>query len=342
MGKPYRLRNLISLFVLIVMLSSGFLSIVCFSFLRAFRLLPSAFFATIWMPVIVMIVANLIAAVAQLFLVPQIIKPIEKLIEATGKVAKGDFSVRISSENLGGEMKELVDSFNAMTEELGGIEIFRSDFIRDFSHEFKTPIVSMKGFAKQLKNPDLSEEERRQYCDIILSESERLSGMSENILLLSKFENQQIITGRKDYRLDEQIRDCILLLQREWEQKKLEFDLELEPVMIRHNAEMLHHVWTNLIANAIHFTPENGKIGISVHQNKDSILVAIRDTGIGMTEEQVRHAFDKCYQADPSHSGKGNGLGLCIVKRICTLSGGSVSIQSSPGEGSVFTVLLPK
>ena len=342
MGKPYRFRNLINLFVLLIMICSGILTVVSFSILRGFRLLPTAFFATVWMPIVVLLVANIVAGIANYFLVPKVIRPIESLIEATTKVAGGDFSVEISEDIGEGEISELVRSFNAMTRELRSIEIFRNDFIRDFSHEFKTPIVSMKGFAAQLKKKDLTEEEKNMYCDIIISESERLSNMSSNILLLSKLETQEIIGEKAKYSLDEQLRDCVLLFEREWEKKKIEWDLDLPSLAICHNADMLHHVWSNLFSNAIKFTPENGQIKVSAVQNDENVMVTVRDNGIGMTEEEMKHIFDRCYQADSSHTSAGNGLGLCIAKRICTLSGGSISVRSTLKKGSVFTVILPK
>ncbi len=342
MAKPYRFRNLISLFVVVVMVSSSLLTILCLIILRGLRLLPTVFLAHVWMPIILLLVVNIISGVVHFLMMPHVIRPVEEVVGATKKVAKGDFTVRVSSENLTGEMKELVDSFNAMTEELGGTEIFRSDFIRDFSHEFKTPLVSMKGFAGQLKNPDLTDRERQQYCDIIISESERLSKMSSNILLLSRFENQQILSDKKEYRLDEQLRDAILLFEKEWEKKNLELECSLEDITVESNPDVLLHLWTNLLSNAVKFTPEGGKISVKALENMDCIVVTVRDTGIGMTEEQMKHAFDKCYQADPSHTGSGNGLGLCIAKRICTLAGGSISVRSKIGQGSVFTVVLPR
>lgn len=342
MGKPYRFRNLINLFVLLIMICSGLLTVVSFSILRGLRLLPTAFFATVWMPIVVILVANIVAGIANYFLVPKVIRPIEALIEATTKVAAGDFSVQIPEDSGEGEISELVNSFNAMTRELRSIEIFRNDFIRDFSHEFKTPIVSIKGFAGQLKNPSLSEEEKNMYCDIIISESERLSNMSTNILLLSKLETQEIITEKGLYSLDEQLRDCVLLFEREWEKKEIEWDLDLPSIKLCHNADMLHHVWSNLFSNAIKFTPQGGKIQVAAAENEESVTVTVRDNGIGMTEEEMKHIFDRCYQADSSHTSAGNGLGLCIAKRICILSGGSISVRSTRGKGSVFTVILPK
>ena len=342
MGRPYRFRNLITLFVVVTMLLSSFFTVFVFSLLRAARVLPNSFFVTVWMPVIIVLAVNVVAGITQWFFVPSILRPIEALIRATDQVAKGDFDVRVDSENLVGEVKELVDSFNVMAKELGSTEIFRSDFIRDFSHEFKTPIVSMKGFAGQLKNPKLSEKERQEYCDIIISESDRLAKMSGEILLLSKLESQGIVTDKEPYRLDEQIRHSLLVFEKEWEKKNLELDLDLKSIIVCQNADLLQHVWTNLISNAIKFTPENGRIGIHASENEECVIVTVRDNGIGMTEEEMRHIFDKCYQADPSHSADGNGLGLCITRRVCTICGASISVRSTLGKGSVFTVILPK
>ncbi|MBR5294991.1 MAG: HAMP domain-containing histidine kinase, partial [Clostridia bacterium] len=311
MGKPYRFRTLIHLFIVLVMVCSGLLSVVTFSLLRGFRILPPAFFATIWMPIVIILVANVVAGIANIFLVPRVIHPIEILSDAMGRVAAGDFNVKIESENYDGEIEKLMESFNAMTKELGSTEIFRSDFIRDFSHEFKTPIVSMNGFAKQLKKKDLTDEERENYCDIIISESDRLTNMASNILLLSKVENQEIISDRKPYRLDEQLRDCVLLYEKEWEKKEILWDLELSEITLVHNADMLYHVWSNLISNAIKFSPQKGKISISATENGENIVVVVRDEGIGMSGEEMKHIFEKCYQADSSHKEKGNGLGLC-------------------------------
>ena len=342
MAKPYRFRNLLALFVFVVLILSGILSATGYMILRGLKLLPPAIFSTVWMPLVLLMVSHLVAAVVNYFFVPKVLKPIESLMKATKQVAKGDFAVRVPSENLVGELKELTDSFNAMTEELGNTEIFRSDFIRDFSHEFKTPIVSLSGFAKQLKNPELSREEFLQYCDIIISESDRLSKMSSNILLLSKFENQQIVSDKRKFSLDEQLRDCMLLLEKEWTDKELELELDLDSVFVEQNEEMLRQIWINLFSNAVKFTPRGGWIRVSLTDREDTIAVAVQDNGIGMTENEKKHIFDKCYQADPSHSGSGNGLGLCIVKRVCTLCGGSISVSSRPGEGSCFTVTLPK
>ena len=263
------------------------------------------------------------------------------MIAATKRVAKGDFSVQLPMEDGRGEMGDLVRSFNRMTRELGGIEMFRSDFINSFSHEFKTPIVSIRGFARQLQRDDITDEERREYATIIADESTRLANLATNILLLSKLENQQIVTEKTAFRLDEQLRSCILLLEKQWEQKHLELVIDLEEVTCYGNAEMLSQAWVNLINNAIKFTPEGGTIGISLVAVDDTATVQVSDTGIGMDRETQQHIFEKFYQGDKSHHGEGNGLGLAMVKRIIALSRGKITVDSVKGKGTTFTVQLP-
>jgi signal transduction histidine kinase len=270
-----------------------------------------------------------------------LLRPLRELIEATKTVAKGDFSVRLEPGNQIGEIAELIESFNLMTEDLSGIEMFRSDFINTFSHEFKTPIVSIRGFAKQLRNENLTDEERREYTDIIILESERLTKLSANILLLSKLENQTILSDQKIFSLDEQLRNDILLLEKQWTNKDLEIEPELDEVEYYGNADVLSQLWVNLLSNAIKFTPKGGKIVVRLTQDSEYVKIMIRDNGMGMSPETLQHIFEKFYQGDRSHSVEGNGLGLALVKRIVELCNGNISIESEEGNGTTVYVALP-
>ena len=273
------------------------------------------------------------------------------MIRATKIIAKGDFKVQVPNTTNIIAIRELIESFNRMADELSGIEIFRNDFINNFSHEFKTPIVSIKGFAKQLRKNNLSEEKRLEYTDIIIKECERLSAMSSKVLLLTKLENQQIITDKKDYSLDEQIRNCILLLEKQWNKKNIALNVELAPAVFYGNEEMLSHVWLNLIDNAVKYSSENGEISVSCRESRKTNAsgsienmteVKITDTGIGMDEKTLKHIFEKFYQGDSAHSDSGNGLGLPLVKRIVELCGGRISVQSEKDKGTSFYIYLPK
>lgn len=268
------------------------------------------------------------------------LKPILNLTEATQEVAKGNFDVRVNI-NSRDEIGILTKNFNRMTKKLKNIEYLRKDFITNVSHEFKTPIASIQGFAKLLNSSNVSEEEKQEYTEIIIEETMRLSRLSSNILNLSGLENQEEIEQTILFSLDEQIRRGILLLEHEWSSKNINLDIDLEEVKFQGDEEMLYQVWINLIQNAIKFSYDNGSIYIKLYQTGSIVKVKIKDTGIGMDEKTQKRIFEKFYQGDKSHSSEGNGLGLSIVKRILDLCNGSICVKSKPGEGSTFIVELP-
>ena len=342
MNRVKSLKHTMVILVFFIMISAGLLTGFCIFLLYAVGFFPIRVFAPIFTPLIALFVCNVIGTFISAVASEIILKPLNQLIKATEAVATGDFSVRVEESGGDSEIGDLLRNFNHMTEELAGIEMFRNDFINNFSHEFKTPIVSIRGFAKQLQNENLSIEKRREYTDIIVDESERLANMSSNILLLSKFENQQLITNQAEYDLDEQIRKCIILLEKQWSRKSIEIDLDLAPVKIYNNAEMLSHLWINLIENAVKYSPDHGKITISCGENGEDILFSISNTGDGMDDSTIKRIFDKFYQGDKSHSSQGSGIGLSIVKRIVELCKGEIAVESKIGRGTAFTVKLPR
>ena len=275
------------------------------------------------------------------FLGSILLRPIRKYIAAMQKVARGDFSVRLKPFPGDDETLGLVASFNKMVRELGNIELLRNDFINNFSHEFKTPITSIRGYAILLQDPLLSEEEKQSYLEIIIRESHRLSQMSSNILYLNRIEKQGIANDYKIFNIGEQLRRCVSLLYERMEEKALVLDIDVEDVNFRGNEDILDHAWINLLDNAIKFTPPGGKIRVHLVEENRIVTVKIKDQGIGMSHEVQTHIFDKFYQSESSHAAEGYGLGLPIVKEAVHLHGGTVSVRSAPGEGSEFTVTLP-
>jgi signal transduction histidine kinase len=269
------------------------------------------------------------------------VKQIHSMIHATQQVAEGNFSVRVDGTGVN-ELEELAHSFNKMTAELSSIETLRSDFINNFSHEFKTPIVSIRGFAKLLKGNDLTDAEKQEYLDIIVTESERLSELSTNVLNLSKYESIEIITEKAPFRLDEQIRRAILLTEPKWQAKNLDIRIEMDEIVWTGNENLTQQIWINLLDNAIKFSKQDGVIEVHLADLSDSISFSVQDDGLGMDEETRRNIFDKFYQGDRSHQQSGNGLGLPMVKRIVELHDGTIQVDSSPDAGSVFSVILPK
>ena len=324
-------------FLIGIIITSGLLTAAAYALLLVVGLLVNPYARVLTIPVLmVFFIFALAAGMGRGKL-----KPINDLVQAMRHVSQGDFSVRVDCEDVDGDMGRLVRSFNDMASELGGLELFRKDFINNFSHEFKTPIVSIRGFAKQLEREDLTEQQRREYLDIIVSESDRLANMSGNVLLLSKLENQTIVTDKTRYQLDEQLRKCILLLEKQWTQKDLELDIDLDELEYYGNEEMMRHVWVNLLGNAIKFSPRGGVLGVTLAREEGQAVVSVRDAGPGMDEATRRRVFEKFYQGDTAHAAEGNGLGLSLVKRIVDLCQGTVEVESEPDRGSTFTVRLP-
>lgn len=288
-----------------------------------------------------LIVSCIVGTVVSALFSEGALKPVKNVIDAMKRVEKGDFSVRVDESEAYGEIGELLRSFNKMAGELSGIEMFRENFINSFSHEFKTPIVSIQGFACQLKKDSISKEKKDEYIDIIISESKRLTKLSSNILLLNKLENQQIITDKTEISLAEQIRSCILLLEKQWSSKNISFDIDMEEIRYETNAEMLSQAWVNIIGNAIKFSPEGSTVKVTLKQEKEGIRAEFFDRGIGMKEETLSHIFERFYQGDRAHAAEGNGLGLPLVKRIIELCDGKIRVESQYGKGTRFIVLLP-
>lgn len=265
--------------------------------------------------------------------------PIKKLRKAMDKVAEGDFTVRLEDKSSSKEIMEIYSGFNLMTEELSATEILQTDFVSNVSHEFKTPINAIEGYATLTQDAE-DIQSCHEYAEKILANTKRLSTLVGSILLLSKLENQQIPAKKTTYRLDEQIRQSIVGLESAWEKKNIGFDVELDRIDYLGNEAMMRHVWDNLISNAIKFGPEGSTIRISLTKKLRRIIFTVEDSGPGLTEDAQKHIFDKFYQADSSHKQEGNGLGLALVKRILTIEKGEITAENIPLGGCRFTVQL--
>jgi len=273
-----------------------------------------------------------------------IMKPINTFIIAMNSLAGGNFKTRVYlGKNLSKltVVNDLSESFNKMAFELEGTEMLRADFINNFSHEFKTPIVSISGFASLLRKGNLSDQERDEYLGIIETESKRLSEMATNVLNMTKIENQSILTDIQPFNISEQLRSCVLLLESKWADKNIDINMDMDEHMISGNEEMLKQVWTNLIDNAVKFTPCGGTISIRIKELAATYDILISNTGSYIQPGKIDKIFNKFYQGDESHSAQGNGIGLAIVRSVVQLHGGNVRAESKD-DFTTFTVTLPK
>ena len=289
----------------------------------------------------VLLISILSGAAIAVWLSKIFVSPMMKLGDAMRKVAGGDFTVRLDCTSKIRDVREVYGSFNTMVKELGNTETLQTDFVSNVSHEFKTPINAIEGYASLLQDSQLTDEQKNAYIDKIIFNTRRLSDLVGNILLLSKVNNQTISLKASTFRLDEQVRQSILALESEWEKKEIEFDIDLDEIEYTGYENLLSHVWLNLIDNAVKFSPQNGQIRIRLKQLAGSVTFSIWDNGLSIPEADIGRIFNKFYQGDNSHASEGNGLGLALVRKIVAAAHGTINVTSSEDAGTEFVVALP-
>ena len=269
-------------------------------------------------------------------------KRTDRLSEVLQKVSDGEYSVRLETKKLNDSLSNhIVGMFNDMLLSLESTETLNIDFANAFSHEMKTPAGTINGFAKVLKSNGLTEEEKNEYLDIIIEESERLNALSGNILMLTRLEKQTELTDVTSYNITEQLRQTVAVTYHKWDAKGIDIDFSGEEIDISANRELMAQVWINLLDNAIKFSPENESIYINVIKNADCVSVSIKNYGCTLSQEELSRIFDKFYQGAGDKKALGNGIGLTMVKKIIELHGGSITAKTTDSSAIEFTAILP-
>ena len=271
-------------------------------------------------------------------------RPVKRIAAAAEQMMQGDFSVRVPALNglfSDDGFGEIAACINKMASELSSVETLRTDFIANVSHEMKTPLAVMQNYGTLLQAPDLPEDKRMEYARVITDASCRLADMMTNILKLNRLENQTIYPNAVTYDLGEQLCECFLQFEREWEMRGIEIDIDIaEDVLVTADAELLSLVWNNLFSNAFKFTESGGTVSLALTADEQHAIVRVTDTGCGMSPEVGAHIFEKFYQGDTSHATAGNGLGLALVKRVVDIMQGEIGVESAVGVGTTFTVKI--
>lgn len=287
-------------------------------------------------------ISLLLGTLAFIHISQSLLKPVEELRKSMRQVAQGDLSVQVIEQQRTTELKDLNTDFNRMISELNSIEALRNDFVTNVSHEFKTPVATIQGYVQLLQKGNLPAKQQAEYYERILDGTRQLTTLTDHILTLTKLETQEIQLKKNNYRLDEQIREVFLFLQLIWEEKQLHLELDLQTVWITANEDLLFQVWSNLLDNAIKYTPMCGTLTLTLSKKGHKIVVTLTDSGIGMTQNQLKHSFDKFYQADRSRKNRGNGLGLALVKKIIELHDADIYLKSKINQGTRVQITFIK
>lgn len=348
MNKKRKLKNLtkglawwyVSLFVLIVVAGSTLIAVGIYILLAATGAIDTENLSTVAILACALIACGIAGAFITGIISRTFTRPVEECINAINSLAEGDYSSRLDTSKGRDQIKSLKMAINKTAEELGNTEVMRNSFVNDVSHEYKTPVASILGYARLLKGSGLDEKQSG-YVDIIIEESRHLATMTTNVLLLNKLENTGIVTDKSVFSLDESLRQCFVHLQSEWMDKDISIAGDFEDVSCYGNEDLMKHIWGNIAQNAIKFTDKGGEISCTVKQEGDNAVIIIKDNGCGMDEETLKHIFDKFYQKEGSGRTEGNGLGLALAKKAADLCGCGISVKSEPNCGTEFTITVP-
>ena len=326
------------IFILVLLSFIAFFSVIFMTiYLNIWNQKENFFFALFFMTLFSVIISTGVSALVG----RKILQPITELRQGMNKVAEGDLSIQMEQSPRVDEVKDLFEDFNIMVNELASIETFRNDFVTSVSHEFKTPIAIIRGYVQLLQTADLSEAEKVEFYQRILEGTQQLSALTDNVLQLTKLENQTMDLEKNFFRIDEQIREVILFLQPKWEKAELNLAIDLVTINYFGKEELLYQVWLNIFDNAIKYSTIGGNITVSMTEKSEKIRIEIVDQGIGMETEEVGRAFDKFYQADTSRKTQGNGLGLSLCQKIIDLHQGTIRVNSKKNVGTVVVIQLP-
>ena len=270
--------------------------------------------------------------------------PIKAMTSAIRRMGKGDLSARVKV-HASGELKELADSYNAMAEKIENFDQSRSQFVQNASHELKTPLATMKLLLENLiYQPDMPAELRAEFMQDMNHEIDRLSGIITDLLTLTKMDSEETAIKHEKFDFTELCIGAVHALQPAAEKNRLTLTMDVaKDVTLQGDESKLGQVIYNLIDNAIKYTPEGGSVFVTMKTDGRNAVFAVRDTGVGIPEEDAKHIFDRFYRVDKARSREtgGTGLGLSIVRQMVQLHRGEIKVDSVFGKGSTFTVTLP-
>ncbi len=286
--------------------------------------------------------AAALGAAAVALIVRSIMKPLNELTEATRAMGEGDFSRRLDENRGDRELRQAARTFNSMSSRLRDVENSRREFVANVSHELRSPITSIRGFAEGMAEGVIPEEDHPKYLRLVADESNRLSRLVEDLLQLSRLERDDVAPEMTDFDINEMLRRAVIRRMNDLDGKKLDVEcgFRTDPCRVHADSERIEQVVINLLDNAIKFTGEGGRIVLTVEAREKEAEITVWDDGISVPEEDRDKVFDRFFTSDRAHtSGKGTGLGLSICQRILEMHGKKIRLLD-PKEGTAFSFTL--
>lgn len=299
----------------------------------------------VWI-VIIALVSMVVAVFSSYYVATRIINPFIEINHTVQCYSRGDFSKRIKVVGRD-EAAQLGKSFNDMAEQLRNLEATRRSFVANVSHELRSPLTSMKGFLEAMYDGTIPKSEQEKYIALVLSETRRMTVMVNDLLDLARIESGTILLNYETFDINELIRRTLITFEARIVEKRLDLDVRFaqEQCYVYADSTQISQVLRNLIDNAIKYSPDGKMIYISSYALRKEVYVSIKDTGIGIPQEDVPHVFDRFYKVEKAHTPSpqvGSGLGLSIVKRIIEQHGQTITVRSAKGKGTQFTFSLQK
>ena len=295
------------------------------------------------------IFAGLVGVIAIWYLT----KNVSEIIDTVRRFKEGDLTSRVSNASqkdlsiLSETFNEMADTIVSNIEELKSVEQLRRELIANVSHDLRTPLAITKGYVEtlQMKQNSLSETETKKYLSIVSNSIEKLQLLIDQLFEYSKLEAKQIIPEKEPFAIADLAHDVIEKYQQLASTQKINLELNIEPnlPLVFADISLVERVLQNLIDNALKFTPKEGTITLEMNSSQSSVMVSIKDTGVGIPENEISGIFEryKKSKTEPQKNNEGAGLGLAIAKKIIELHDSAIQVVSKPNLGTTFRFQLP-
>ena len=271
--------------------------------------------------------------------------PVKKMAEAARQFSRGNFKEPLKLEATN-EYRELGDTIQYMGDKLKNTDDAQRKFVSNVSHDFRSPLTSIKGYIEAIKDGTIPPELQEKYLDIVIFETERLTKLTSNLLELNSFDDNGISLHRTEFDINQMIKQIALSFEGTFKKKKLVLNLVFsqKEQFVKADMDKIEQVLYNLIDNAVKFSNQDSSIRITTEEKGSKVMIAVRDNGIGIPKESLNKIWERFYKTDTSRGKdkKGTGLGLSIVKEIITAHEENISVVSTEGVGTEFIFSLPQ